>query len=353
MNVNRLPARTWEWLRVNETKLDEVPAVSSFEYREEKPDEIRHGSGIFADYRTGLGDEFNEAVKSTGLPVNAYSVDANVTASAPLYQDFDIPSGAKAGSLINLEVGPNASCTVIQFISSAGEEGGCSFLLQNKYHIAENGNLTLIQVQNLSCDSVLLNDCGGVCEDGANFHRIQIVLGGGTTHMGEFCSLDGEKSTYKCDLGYRIEGRHVLDMNYVADHNGRLSESDISVLGVMSDKSEKIFRGTIDFHKGCAGARGAELEEVLLLSDDIVNKTVPLILCDEEDVEGSHGATIGRLDENLLFYMKSRGIGEDEIYAMMAHARIDAVASLIQDMNVRDRVYEMIDGPVRRDCLKQ
>ena len=40
-------------------------------------------------------------------------------------------------------------------------------------------------------------------------------------------------------------------------------------------------------------------------------------------------------------------------YAMMAHARIDAVASLIQDMNVRDRVYEMIDGPVRRDCLKQ
>ena len=353
MNINRLPARTWEWFKVNETKLEEIPAVTSLEYREESPDEIKRSTVSCAACRTGLGDEFNEAVKSTGLPVNAYSVGDGEEAGKPLYQDFDIKAGAKAGSLIYFEIGSGSSCTVIQFISSAGEDGAGTFLLQNKYHVAENGKLTLVQIQNLSNESRFINDCGGVCEDGASFHRIQIVLGGGTTYMGEFCSLDGDRSSYKCDIGYRIEGSHELDMNYVADHSGRLSESDISVLGVMSDKAAKTFRGTIDFHKGCAGAKGAEIEEVLLLSDDIVNKTVPLILCDEEDVEGSHGATIGQLDENLMFYMKSRGIDEDEIYAMMAHARIDAVASLIQDMNVRERVYEMIDGPIRRDCLKQ
>lgn len=341
MNINRLPARTWEWLRVNESKLEEAPAVTTFEYREERPDDIRREAGVFAELRTGLGDEFNEAVKSAGLTVNSYSVDDGTAAGKPLYLDFDIKSGDKAASLINYEIGKGASCTVIQFISSQKKEGESSFILQNKYHISEKGSLTLVQVQNLGGDSAFINDCGGVCEAGAHFHRIQIVLGGGTTYMGEFCSLDGDKSTYKCDLGYRIEGSHKLDMNYVADHNGRLSESDINVLGVMSDKSAKTFRGTIDFHKGCAGARGAELEEVLLLSDDIVNKTVPLILCDEEDVEGSHGATIGQLDENLLFYMKSRGIEEKDIYAMMAQARVDAVAELIDDEKTRERIHEL------------
>ena len=223
MNINRLPARTWEWLRVNETKLEETPAAVTFEYKEERPGDIRRVEGSFAEHRTGLGDVFNEAVRNTGLPVNVYTVDDGITVGKPLYQDFDMEVGTKADSLINFEIGKGASCTVIQFISSVKKEGGCSFLLQNKYHIAENGSLTLVQVQNLSDESEFLNDCGGVCEDGAHFHRIQIVLGGGTTRMGEFCSLDGEKSTYRCDLGYRIEGRHVLDMNYVADHNGRMS----------------------------------------------------------------------------------------------------------------------------------
>ena len=45
-----------------------------------------------------------------------------------------------------------------------------------------------------------------------------------------------------------------------------------------------------------------------------MNQTIPLILCEEEDVEGNHGATIGKLDEELLFYLESRGIPEAEVY---------------------------------------
>ena len=72
----------------------------------------------------------------------------------------------------------------------------------------------------------------------------------------------------------------------------------------------KLFRGSIDFVKGCAGSVGNEKEDVLLLGDDVVNQTIPLILCAEEDVEGNHGASIGELDEKTLFYLMSRGIYE-------------------------------------------
>ena len=57
--------------------------------------------------------------------------------------------------------------------------------------------------------------------------------------------------------------------------------------GVLQDRSAKLFRGTIDFQKGAAGSKGDEKEDVLLLGEDVVNRTIPLILCAEEDVEAT------------------------------------------------------------------
>ncbi len=318
LSNDHLPARTWEWLKVNDIDLKEA-------------------NGLIGS-----------------APVNEHVIASGQTGKTPMYLDCKVGDAGRQASLHNFEIGAGSVCTVIQFITSGnGDISSGEHVLQNRYHISDGAEFTLIQIQNLNDGWRLYNDCSGICDEGATFRRIQIVLGGGYTYMGEFCDLAGEKSRFICDIGYNIGGTHNLDMNYVADHHGRNSSSDIHVSGVMSDRACKVFRGTIDFHRGCAGAKGAEIEEVLLLDDTIENKTVPLILCDEEDVEGSHGATIGRLDENLIFYMKSRGIDEDEIYSMMAHARIDAVASLIPDMSVRDRVYEMISGPRERDCLKK
>ena len=94
-------------------------------------------------------------------------------------------------------------------------------------------------------------------------------------------------------------------MNYVALHEGKKSVSEIRTNGVLHENARKLFRGTIDFKKGAAGAVGNEKEDVLLLDDDVVNQTIPLILCAEEDVEGNHGATIGKLDEDLVFYLEA------------------------------------------------
>ena len=101
--------------------------------------------------------------------------------------------------------------------------------------------------------------------------------------------------------------------------------------GVLRDSSQKTFRGTIDFKTGSSGAVGAETEDVLLLGETVVNKTVPLILCAEEDVKGSHGATIGQLDEEMLFYLGSRGISEEKAVDLMAGARIGRIIREVGD----------------------
>ena len=114
----------------------------------------------------------------------------------------------------------------------------------------------------------------------------------------------------------------------------------------MDGSSSKIFKGTIDFVNGSAGAVGAENEDVLLIGEKVVNKTVPLILCAEEDVEGSHGASIGRVDEANIFYMQSRGIDEEEAKRIMIKARLESVARMIPDDEIMQRVHYYIQNIV-------
>ena len=133
---------------------------------------------------------------------------------------------------------------------------------------------------------------------------------------------------------------HIYDVNCEAVHTGKRTGSRILSSGVLADEADKLLRGTIDFKSGCAGAVGNESEEVLLLSENIRNRSVPVILCDEEDVVGNHGASIGRPDENLLYYMESRGLRADEAVELLAAAKLAAVVNRIPDEKIREEIRE-------------
>ena len=77
-----------------------------------------------------------------------------------------------------------------------------------------------------------------------------------------------------------------------------------------------------------------------------MNKTMPVILCQEEDVDGRHGATIGQLGEELLFYMQSRGIDEEEAKKIMIKARLESVARMIPNPEIMQKVQYYIQNIV-------
>ncbi|MBQ8946304.1 MAG: SufD family Fe-S cluster assembly protein [Lachnospiraceae bacterium] len=311
--------------------------------------------------KTGLGEEFAGALSD--IETTVYSVKPGDNSAKKLYQNIIFETDSTPGGdssaqstdgFVNKNefvLGDDSELTVIQFISTRdnANAGILKAAVSNTYDIGVNSRLTLVQIQDLPEDSEFYNDCGGKCADGGHFRRIQIVLGGGKTFMGDFCGLRGDRSSYTCDIAYYLQGEHQLDMNYIADHTGKRSESDINISGVMSENTSKIFRGTIDFHKGCSQSRGSEMEDVLLMDEGVVNRTVPLILCDEEDVEGSHGASIGRPDDNLVFYLASRSLDRDAIYHMMARAKIDRVAGLIDDKETLDRIDEIMGDGKKAD----
>ena len=127
-----------------------------------------------------------------------------------------------------------------------------------------------------------------------------------------------------------------LDVNLIANHFGKNTTCNLRADGTLKDQAEKTFRGTIDFKKGCKGSVGAEQENVLLLGEEIVNKTIPLILCAEEDVQGDHGATIGELDEETLFYFAARGM--------------DSVTT--ENLLTREKLYRLAEAMGREDVVE-
>ena len=82
---------------------------------------------------------------------------------------------------------------------------------------------------------------------------------------------------------------------------------------------------------------------MLLLSPDVVNKSIPLILCGEEDIAGEHGSTIGKLGEDTLFYMQSRGIAKPEAEKLMTRAKVARVAELIPDEGTIEKINAYLD----------
>ena len=86
---------------------------------------------------------------------------------------------------------------------------------------------------------------------------------------------------------------------------------------------------------------------VLLLSEGVVNKTLPIILCDEEDVEGTHGASIGRLSPEVLFYMQTRGMSKQEAELLMTRAKLNSVRNLIHDEHTHGRIQYYMEEVFR------
>ena len=326
MKLNQPLANTYGWLHVNGTKV-----AAAVEAAAALTEEIPAGvdAAVQADtpcplVKTGAGTE--TAALLAGVDKHVYSVAAGQRIGQPLRLsvNYDTPN---AGAELSFRLAADSELTVILDYTGGAETAAVRVTAQ----LAENARLRLAQVQRLNDGVTFICDLGGTVADGGVLTLTRLVLGGQTTYDGCSVALEGTGSACSIDAGYRLGGTQKLDMNHEVVHTGKKTTCEMRVAGVLSDQAFKVLRGTIDLRRGCAGAVGNEVEDVLLMDETVRNQTIPVILCAEEDVVGNHGATIGRLDEQLIYYLESRGMERDAIYEMMARARVDSVIRRIPD----------------------
>ncbi len=291
--------------------------------------------------RTGMGVQVDNLMKEMNVPVCVITAEEGVKVEKPVFISYK--QGEKSCTLGSqvIHAKKNSDITVImEYDSEAGSEG---FLGIQTRLLAEDGaKINLIKVQMLSENILHFDDIGGVCADKADIEAINMQLGAKDTWGGCRITLLGRKSIFNNHTGYLCRHKQTYDMNYVADQMGEKTSSNMVFRGVLLDEAMKTFRGTLDFKSGSAGSVGDEQEDTLLLSPDVINRTMPVILCQEEDVDGRHGASIGQLGDDTLFYMESRGIDEETAKKLMIRARMESIARMIPDEAIIVRIQQFI-----------
>ncbi len=111
-----------------------------------------------------------------------------------------------------------------------------------------------------------------------------------------------------------------IDLNLIQNVFGECSEANTIVVGALAGSASKNFKGTIDFKKGCKKSKGEESELCLLLSKNAKSKALPILLCTEEDVDGSHSTAVGKIEDRELFYLMSRGLSRAEALKILVNA---------------------------------
>ena len=309
IKLNTLPAATFRWLRMNDASCRVGTIDGSLEISEEFPGEVC-AKGIRAPevsgIRTGCGRAVDDLLAKENAAVRTYRIEDGVKAGHALRLDFPYGKSAGKANGVDIVLGAGSELvTVMDYTSEPDAEGFAA--VRTKICAGAKSHLTLVQIVRVGEKMTFVNDVGVHLDDGAELSVIHLFLSGGKIYQGLQTALFGTGSTMRSDTGYIVRGGDL-------------------------------FRGTIDFVRGSAGSAGDETEDVLLLSDDVINRTIPLILCAEEDVSGNHGATIGRIPEDIRFYLSARGLSEKDIVRMLEKARLDAVIRRIPDERTREKL---------------
>lgn len=354
--VNRMPASTWNRLGMNyaevvipaahETAEPEavkfsVPAgVEYFERTIEHNDHHEVGDleligqldrdlealGVAEEFENGIGEEAASMMHNFSTRRLTLRVPAGMNVADPVVVRVMAQDGAAVLASVGVIAEPGSHVRVCVHVDSDHDGVG---VLGSSLHVLAKED-AFVQVDSLQTVQGLykhLDNMGIYEADRAQVRVNQTVLGATASYTGLACDLAGEESDCKVDTRYLGHGSQLVDFNYIMRQRGRNCTCSLNANGVLMEEARKVLRGTIDLINGCSGSVGSEQEMVLLTSDKVSNKTIPVLLCDEDDVQADHGASIGHVNPEHLFYLQSRGLTTDQMEALFAEAMFDYAAS--------------------------
>ena len=349
-DVNSNPAQTWNWLKNNGVAM-RVPTPAAADPLAEVPAAARRIACGAGEGATQWLDAAAGARRVVVVPEGTEAEPVSVVLDAATGQVAQTTLWARPGSVARVDV------VVAHGVgSSVVEHGDAREHAQDNERLARTGGLDAqagksevpatsghalrIHAQAGSQVFVTLlvalddpeqhiDSLGVVCDENAHVSVRQYVIGAGTTTLGTQVELAGERSRLDLSLRYLAGAGEHLDLNYLVPVRGRKARASLDMTGVLTGDARKSLRATIDLAHGCKGAKAAEKETVLVAGDDVVNKTLPTILCDEDDVEGSHGAAIGSVSPDQLAYLADRGLTEQEAKDLFCRAIVDDAANTL------------------------
>lgn len=219
-------------------------------------------------------------------------------------------------------------------------------------YAGKNAVLDYTKIQNENNKSVQISNTFIHQESAGNVSMNTISLHGGLIRNNILVRLNGENADNNIyGLFMADQEQHIANYTHI-HHAVPNCTSDQLVKGILDDNSTGVFNGKILVGKDAQKTLAYQRNNNILLSKDARMNSKPQLEIYADDVKCSHGATDGQIDENALFYIRSRGIPEKEATHLLMYAFANEVIGKIKLPVLRERIIEMVDKRIRGELAR-
>jgi Fe-S cluster assembly protein SufD len=205
-------------------------------------------------------------------------------------------------------------------------------------HVADNAKLNHIRIQNDSAESVNTNMVEMTVGRDAIYNGFTLNLGGKLTRHEIHAQLQGPGGEVFLNGLNLLKGSQHGDTTILIEHRAPNCHSNQFYRTLLDDSARGVFQGKIHVHKVAQKTDGYQLANTILLSPTSEMDTKPELEIYADDVKCSHGTTCGQLDEAPLFYLRTRGLNEQQARLLLVQAFVDEVVEKIADESIRTEV---------------
>lgn len=332
-------AQTWNRLRANSLSLT-------------VPDHADAGTvylplpRLFERIECGMGQEVTDYVESQAFKSDFYNVPARTKREDPIVVAVSAAQNQCANTGIIVREGAEATVVIAAFAgdvdgdaptgSDANDDALPTSAALTRIVVEAGAKLHLIEMLGVNEGQQHLESVGLEIHQDAAVDVKQYALGGSTIGLGLTANLVGAQARLDLNNRYHATHEETLDINHLVRMRGTSTRALLTESGVLNEAAKKTLRATIGLVRGAKDAQGNEIETVMILGDDVVNKTMPAILCDEDDVAGNHGATIGSVSPEQLDYLAARGLSHQAAEQMFIRALFeDAIINAPEEISHR------------------
>ncbi len=287
-------------------------------------------------------DNINLSRFTDGLLID---IPAGVTVRKPLfclYLNISSESDSAQHYRHQIRIGEGARLTLIEQQCSEGS-AAAAVTQVSELKCDADAELSHVKIRRMHEQGYLL-DTTRVCQQSSSRYNCWTFDLHGRL-IRHACRIDLAGDSASCDLKglYIPNQQEQNDTQLLIDHQKRDCSSAQHFRGVVSDRSRAVFRGKVIVQPGADGADAAQHNANLLLSDQAEVDTRPELEIHADEVQCSHGATVGQLDDNQLFYLQSRGISQERARVMMMAAFCQQIADSLDSDPLRSYLTGMIN----------
>lgn len=305
------------------------------------PDLMRSLLGSGAPRGGGIFSALAAVLFDTGILLH---VPKGVRIETPLHAQFwSSGDGLRAWRLlVNVEEG--AEVSFLQEFASPEKKADAARVDDIELTVHPGATLRFFTIQNWGGNVVRIGNERAVVHGAGRLVWGSANLGARSTKTFSSLDLTGEGASAQWTSLHILGGSQQADFSTLQNHAAPRTGSDFLCKGVLAGSSRSVSRGMVRIAPDAVGADGYQGNRILILSDQARAEAVPGLEILSDDVRCSHGVTIGELDPEELFYLRSRGIPEGESRKLLVGGFLEAALGRIPEESVRRRVHLAVEA---------